>query len=138
MPDLPIANAHDFGMTKVTSYLGSTDEFLLSYQFGNTKKRLDQHEKDIEDLKTRQQMTENQAKEVKTEVGGLGEAELNIHDSLVKAIYDMGPVKATMQEERMPVYLPDPIKEPSSSSGAYLKRLRQLQKYSNTWVLKLK
>ncbi len=61
--------SHDFGVSKIRSYTGSTNEFMLSYQFGNdTKKRLDQHDLELEELRKRTDNNEAQIMRIEDEL----------------------------------------------------------------------
>jgi type IX secretion system PorP/SprF family membrane protein len=125
--NLSVGYAHDFGVTEIRNYTGSTDEFLLSYRFGNeTRKRLDQHEKEIAELKQRNEQNEQEIirmkqdmEEIREEIDGIHTNEIHFRDSLLKVIYDMDSVKAGIQEERQAVILADSLKEPSKTSGAF-------------------
>jgi type IX secretion system PorP/SprF family membrane protein len=125
--NLCVGYAHDFGVTKIRNYTGSTDEFLLSYRFGNdTKKRLDQHEKEIAELKQRTEQNEREIlemkqdiEEIREELEGIHTNEIHFRDSLLQVIYDMDSVKTDLKENRQPMPVSDPAKEPSRTSGAF-------------------
>ena len=129
--NLSIGYAHDFGVSQIRKYTGSSDEFMLSYNFGNeTKKRLDQHEKDIAELQQRNEQNEQEIKELKEDVTEIREELADIHtneihfrDSLLQVIYDMDAVKSDIDEERALSTENKPakemVKEPGKTSGAY-------------------
>lgn len=153
---LPITNAHDSGVTKVQSYLGSTDEFLLSYQSGNNSVKVTLQEERVpvyltdsikEPSSSSGAFRTHSATEFLDENGkpmpqgyfvvvrsfGIQANAVrfrNEHAQLGGQDITIGYHKSTNIYDVF-------ILHTENDSEAYSKRLRQLQKYSNAWVLKL-
>jgi len=125
--NLSIGYAHDFGVSDIRKYTGTTDEFLLSYQFGSeTKRRLEQHEKDIEELKKRTaereeriRALEEEMRQVQDEIDSIQMKDTHFRDSLLQVIDDLDSLRATYEDEHPPSPAVDPIKEPTISTGAF-------------------
>lgn len=81
--NLSVGYSHDFGVSKLRSYAGATHEFLLSYQFGcDTKKRLDQHDRELEELRLRTDKNEADILRVENELEAIRQSEQALSDSL--------------------------------------------------------
>jgi hypothetical protein len=80
---LMVGYSHDFGVSKIRSYTGSTNEFVLSYQFGNdTKKRLDQHDLELEELRNRTANNEAQIIRIEDELKDIRTEENKTYHSI--------------------------------------------------------
>ncbi|ASS49546.1 MAG: hypothetical protein A3D31_02480 [Candidatus Fluviicola riflensis] len=81
--NLSIGYSHDFGVSQVRSYAGATHEFLLSYQFGSdTRKRLDQHDRELEELRQRTGQNEADIARIDNEMDSLKLSQQALEDSL--------------------------------------------------------
>jgi type IX secretion system PorP/SprF family membrane protein len=81
--NLGVGYSHDFGVTKVRSYAGATHEILLSYQFScDARKRLDQHDRELEELRERTTQNEADIDQVETELEAIRQSEQALSDSL--------------------------------------------------------
>ncbi|MES2555706.1 MAG: PorP/SprF family type IX secretion system membrane protein [Bacteroidota bacterium] len=81
--NLSVGYSHDFGVTKVRSYAGATHEFLLSYQFGSdTRKRLDQHDRELEELRQRTTQNETDIDRIESEMDSIRQSQQAFNDSL--------------------------------------------------------
>ncbi len=81
--NLSVGYSHDFGVTKVRSYAGATHEFLLSYQFGSdTRKRLDQHDRELEELRERTTQNETDIDRMESEMELIKQSQQAFNDSL--------------------------------------------------------
>jgi type IX secretion system PorP/SprF family membrane protein len=81
--NLSVGYSHDFGVSKIRSYAGATHEFLLSYQFGSdTRKRLDQHDRELEELRMRTTQNEADIQRMDNDVDALKQSQQALEDSL--------------------------------------------------------
>ncbi|MDH4472837.1 MAG: PorP/SprF family type IX secretion system membrane protein [Fluviicola sp.] len=127
--NLSVGYSHDFGVTKVRSYAGATHEFLLSYQFGcDTRKRLDQHDRELEELRQRTTQNEADIDQVESELEAIRQSEQALSDSLnaTKAAFNDSIVSLRNQLKEQVKSAVDQSKTPSDNpKGNY-------RTYSNT------
>lgn len=118
--NLSVGYSHDFGVTKVRSYAGATHEFLLSYQFGcDTRKRLDQHDRELEELRQRTTQNETDIMRIESEMDSIRQSQQALNDSLasVKAAFNdsIASLRNSLNEPTKPTV--DPSAGASSSNN---------------------
>lgn len=109
---LSVGYSHDFGVSKIRSYTGGTHEFLLSYQFANeTKKKLEQHDRELAELRERTAQNEDQIVRIEDELTEIREEENRLShsvdleqqqiDSLYQIIAEMNQEKHGSEEVKV-------------------------------------
>jgi len=80
---LSVGYSHDFGVSKIRSYTGGTHEFLLSYQFANeTKKKLEEHDRELAELRELTAQNEDQINRIEDELTEIREEENRLYHSV--------------------------------------------------------
>lgn len=98
--NLVVGYARDIGISKIRRLDGRTNEFLLSYQFGNeTRKRLDQHDKELEELRQRTAQNEEQIGTIQNELEDIRNNENSLMDSLARIQAEIDSLKAQLRNQ---------------------------------------
>lgn len=98
--NLVVGYARDIGISKIRRFDGRTNEFLLSYQFGNeTRKRLDQHDKELEELRQRTVRNEEQIGTIQNELETIRNNENALMDSLARIQAQIDSLKEQMRSQ---------------------------------------
>lgn len=105
---LSMGYAHDFCVSRVRSYVGQTHELLVSYHFGNdVRKRLDQHDKELEELRQRTGQNEEDIESINEQLDEVREQQLLLQDSVRQLKAAMDELRKKAEERPQPQVQPD-------------------------------
>lgn len=128
-----VGYSRDIGISKIRRYDGHTNEFLLSYQFGNdNRKRLDQHDKELEELRRQTMQQTEEIQHVQQEVKDLTHTDIALADSLQLLRAAMDSLQAKLHQtaqQQLPVSEPKTIQVSSPTPVVSVKE--QFRTYSS-------